>query len=81
MDAARGLDIHQRWKLTASLKEQASQIQEMSAHLEVSKPAPQVGQQQSVKQRCLQTTAFHNQPSRFASWGAFCFTRVTLTTL
>ena len=39
--------------LTASLKEQAAQIQKVSGQLEVSKPAPQIGRQQSVKQRSL----------------------------
>jgi hypothetical protein len=44
----------------------------------VSKPAPQIVNNNSIKLRDPKQAAFHNQPSRFAAWRLFCFTHVTL---
>jgi len=50
--------------LPAQLKKQAAQIQNVSAQLEASKPAPQAVNNP-------QAAAFHNQPSRFSAWRLF----------
>ena len=68
--------------LTARLKGQASQIQKVSAQLEASRPAPQVGATIRKSAPHQQTQQhFNNQPSHFTRVAAFCFTRRPLATL
>jgi hypothetical protein len=60
--------LKQSW---ATVKEQAAQIQKVSAQLEATKPAPQVVNNP-------QAAAFHNQPSRFTVRRLFVCLRLRL---